>query len=88
MSIVTKGGDAGLTSLMYGRRIAKSHPRVEAYGCVDELNAALGVARATATQPFLRNHLARVQENLVQLMGELATAPRISCALAGTVFRW
>ncbi|MBP7825632.1 MAG: cob(I)yrinic acid a,c-diamide adenosyltransferase [Verrucomicrobia bacterium] len=75
MSIVTKGGDAGLTSLMYGRRIAKSHPRVEAYGCVDELNAALGVARATATQPFLRNHLARVQENLVQLMGELATAP-------------
>lgn len=75
MSIVTKGGDAGLTSLMYGRRIAKSHPRVEAYGCVDELNAALGVARAMATQPFLRNHLAQVQENLVQLMGELATAP-------------
>lgn len=75
MSIVTKGGDAGLTSLMYGRRIAKSHPRVEAYGCVDELNAALGVARATATQPFLRHHLARIQENLVQLMGELATAP-------------
>jgi cob(I)alamin adenosyltransferase len=75
MSIVTKGGDAGLTSLMYGRRVSKCHPRVEAYGCVDELNAALGVARASAPQPFLRDNLERIQKDLVQLMGELATAP-------------
>ena len=48
MSIVTKTGDDGTTALMYGRRVSKNHPRVEAYGAVDELNAALGLARATA----------------------------------------
>jgi cob(I)alamin adenosyltransferase len=48
MSIVTKTGDKGMTALMYGRRVSKCHPRVEAYGCVDELNTALGLARATA----------------------------------------
>ena len=45
MSIVTRTGDKGTTALMYGRRVSKCHPRVEAYGCVDELNAALGLAR-------------------------------------------
>lgn len=75
MSIVTKGGDAGSTSLMYGRRVSKCHPRVEAYGCVDELNAALGLARAAAEQPFVRESLEPIQKDLVQLMGELATAP-------------
>ena len=48
MSIVTRTGDDGTTALMYGRRVPKNHPRVEAYGAVDELNAALGLARATA----------------------------------------
>ena len=46
MSIATKTGDAGTTGLMYNRRVSKCHPRVEAYGAVDELNAALGSARA------------------------------------------
>ena len=41
----TKTGDSGETSLMYGRRVSKADPRVDAYGCVDELNAALGLAR-------------------------------------------
>jgi cob(I)alamin adenosyltransferase len=74
MSIVTKTGDQGTTGLMYNRRVPKSHPRVEAYGCVDELNAALGSARATAEDDFLREHLVAIQKNLVILMGELATA--------------
>ena len=43
MSIATKTGDAGTTGLMYNRRVSKCHPRVEAYGSVDELNTALGV---------------------------------------------
>ena len=43
MSIATKTGDAGETSLMYGRRVPKTDPRVDAYGCVDELNSALGL---------------------------------------------
>ena len=73
MSIVTKTGDKGTTGLMYNRRVSKCHPRVEAYGAVDELNAALGLARATAKQQFLTDNLLEVQKDLVILMGELAT---------------
>ncbi|HEX4266065.1 MAG TPA: cob(I)yrinic acid a,c-diamide adenosyltransferase [Verrucomicrobiae bacterium] len=74
MSIVTKTGDKGTTALMYGRRVPKNHPRVEAYGAVDELNAALGLARATAEQELVRENLLRIQKDLIALMGELATA--------------
>jgi len=73
MSIATKTGDDGTTGLMYNRRVAKCHPRVEAYGAVDELNAALGLARATATRPALREQLHAIQKSLIPLMGELAT---------------
>jgi cob(I)alamin adenosyltransferase len=58
---------------MYGRRVPKCHPRVEAYGCVDELNASLGLARATADQDWVRQQLLAIQKDLVVLMGELAT---------------
>ncbi|MDQ2918793.1 MAG: cob(I)yrinic acid a,c-diamide adenosyltransferase [Verrucomicrobiota bacterium] len=75
MSIATKTGDAGETSLMYGRRVPKSDPRVDAYGCVDELNAALGVVRVTATDQFITGEILAVQKELILLMGELATAP-------------
>ncbi len=74
MSIATRTGDGGTTALMYGRRVAKNHPRVEAYGAVDELNAALGLARATTTHGFVRDHLLATQQDLVILMGELAVA--------------
>ncbi len=75
MSIVTKTGDQGTTGLMYNRRVSKCHPRVEAYGCVDELNAALGLARATSNEDFIKSNLFAIQKGLVILMGELATAP-------------
>jgi len=55
---------------MYGRRVPKNHPRVEACGAVDELNAALGVARAATEQEFLRDNLFAIQKDLVTLMGE------------------
>lgn len=74
MSIVTKTGDQGTSALMYGRRVPKNHPRVEAYGAVDELNAALGMARATAEHDFIRQSLLAIQQSLVTLMGELAVA--------------
>jgi cob(I)alamin adenosyltransferase len=74
MSIVTKGGDQGMTALMYNRRVPKCDPRVEAYGAVDELNAAIGLARAAAQDGPLRDNLAATQKDLVRLMGELATA--------------
>ncbi len=75
MSIVTRTGDAGTTGLMYNRRVPKCHPRVEACGAVDELNAALGLARAAAGHDFVREHLLATQKDLVTLMGELATLP-------------
>jgi len=71
MSIATKTGDLGTTALMYGRRVPKNHPRVEANGAVDELNAALGLARATAEHEFVRENLFAIQKDLVTLMGEL-----------------
>jgi cob(I)alamin adenosyltransferase len=73
MSIATKTGDLGRTGLMYNRRVSKCHPRVEAYGTVDELNAAIGLARASAGQPFVRDPLLKIQGDLVAMMGELAT---------------
>jgi cob(I)alamin adenosyltransferase len=75
MSIVTRTGDGGTTALMYGRRVPKNHPRVEAYGTVDELNAALGLARATAGEAFVRENLLLVQKDLIGLMGELSVLP-------------
>jgi len=74
VSIATKTGDGGTTGLMYNRRVPKTHPRVEACGTVDELNAALGLARATAERDFVRDNLFWIQKSLVDLMGELGVA--------------
>ena len=75
MSIATKTGDKGETSLMYGRRVSKTDHRVDAYGCVDELNSALGLARAAVTDPFVGSEILTAQKELITVMGELATAP-------------
>ena len=75
VSIVTKTGDQGETALMYGRRVPKTDPRVEAYGSVDELTAALGLARASTEDEQLATQILHVQEELIIVMGELATAP-------------
>jgi cob(I)alamin adenosyltransferase len=73
VSIVTKTGDQGETSLMYGRRVSKTDPRVDAYGCVDELNSALGLARALSQAPLVSDQILAVQKDLIVVMGELAT---------------
>ena len=73
MSISTRTGDDGTTGLMYNRRVAKTHPRIEACGAVDELNAALGMARSLAVDPWLNRELFTTQKELVLIMGELAT---------------
>ena len=75
MSIATKTGDSGETSLMYGRRVSKADARVEAYGSVDELNAALGTVRITSADDFIRDQVHAIQKDLITVMGELATAP-------------
>lgn len=73
MSICTKTGDGGSTGLMYNRRVPKTHPRVEACGTIDELNSALGVARATRPPEFVAAKILHLQKSLINVMGELAT---------------
>jgi cob(I)alamin adenosyltransferase len=74
MSIATKTGDDGTTALMYGRLVQKIHPRIEACGAMDELNAALGLARASAKHDFVRDNLLAIQKELIVLMGETGVA--------------
>jgi cob(I)alamin adenosyltransferase len=76
MSIATKTGDKGTTALMYGRRVSKTDPRVDAYGSVDELNAALGLVRATAADGMVRETVFAIQKELIIVMGELAVADK------------
>src|SRR6266700_6039414 len=73
MSIVTKTGDKGETSLMYARRVSKADPHVDAYGCIDELTAALGLARSICSEKFVSEQIFAVQKELIVVMGELAT---------------
>jgi cob(I)alamin adenosyltransferase len=73
-SITTRAGDDGTTSLLYGQRVPKDHPQIEAVGACDELNVALGAARLQGL-PAETDHLLRlVQENLIALMAEVACA--------------
>jgi cob(I)alamin adenosyltransferase len=76
MSIATKTGDSGETALMYGNRVPKTDWRVETYGTVDELNAALGLVRATANERLIQEVVLSVQKELVILMGEMAVADK------------
>jgi cob(I)alamin adenosyltransferase len=85
-SIATRTGDDGSTSLLYGQRVAKDHPQIEAVGAFDELNAALGFAKATCTDAGLRAELELIQKNLVALMGELACAETDAARYATSSF--
>lgn len=73
MKIYTKTGDNGQTGLFGGPRVSKDHPRIEAYGTIDELNAALGWARAEQLPPPIEACLAAVQNELFAIGSELAT---------------
>src|SRR2546428_8837836 len=72
LKIYTKTGDQGETGLFGGGRVPKDHLRVAAYGEVDELNAALGLALALEPQAFARDLLETVQRDLFTIGAELA----------------
>jgi cob(I)alamin adenosyltransferase len=76
MKIYTKTGDTGDTGLFGGGRVAKNHPRVEAYGDVDELNAVLGVVRAADPMPRVDEVLVPIQRDLFAIGALLATPDR------------
>ena len=73
MKIYTRTGDDGDTGLFGGGRVSKSDGRVAAYGDVDELNSAIGVARATGPAEFFDELLQAVQRDLFAIGGQLAT---------------
>jgi cob(I)alamin adenosyltransferase len=73
MRIYTKTGDEGRTGLFGGGRVEKDHPRVSAYGDVDELNSALGVVRATQPVHFFDDLFESIQRDLFAIGGHLAT---------------
>jgi cob(I)alamin adenosyltransferase len=73
LRIYTRTGDEGTTGLFGGGRVDKSHPRVEAYGEVDELNAALGLARSIEMMPRIDEVLVPVQRDLFAIGALLAT---------------
>jgi cob(I)alamin adenosyltransferase len=74
VKIYTRKGDDGTTGLLYGGRVPKDSPQPTAYGTVDELQAAMGVARAEADAE-LGDILLHLERDLWVLMGELATGP-------------
>jgi cob(I)alamin adenosyltransferase len=73
LKIYTKTGDDGQTALFGGGRVEKDHPRVEAYGDVDELNAFLGMARAVEMMPRVDEVLVPIQRDLFSIGALLAT---------------
>ena len=73
MKIYTKTGDKGDTGLFGGDRVSKDHPRIEAYGAVDELNSLLGVVRSLKPGKRADGILGRIQNDLFVLGADLAT---------------
>jgi cob(I)alamin adenosyltransferase len=73
MSIVTRRGDGGETSLLYGGRVPKDDLHTEAYGALDEAISALGLARATEPDPARAERLLALQRELFTVGAELAT---------------
>ncbi len=73
--IYTKTGDEGQTALFGGRRLPKSHLRIESYGTVDELNSYLGLVRDHSSDTHIRELLFEIQNRLFDLGANLATDP-------------
>ena len=73
MSIATKHGDKGDTGLIGGERVSKADPRVEAYGTVDELGAAMGFARSVCDDAEVRELTRSIQRELFTVAGAIAS---------------
>ncbi len=85
-SIATRTGDDGSTSLLYGQRVPKNHPQIEAVGAYDELNVALGAVKPLLSDSAIRTLLSGLQTNLIALMGEVACAETDAARYATSKF--
>jgi cob(I)alamin adenosyltransferase len=96
--IYTKSGDEGKTSLGDGHRVAKTDPRISAYGGVDELNSVIGLTVSAGVPPSIASRLIHVQNDLFDLGADLCvpessralpTEPlRIAAAQVTTLENW
>lgn len=73
MKIYTKGGDKGTTSLVGGKRVPKNHPRVEAYGDLDELISFIGIIISDTGIVQVKEHLRKIQEELMLISAHFAS---------------
>lgn len=73
MKVYTKTGDEGTTGLLTGERIEKDSLRVEAYGTIDEVNSALGLARTWCTNADVKDVIYHGQKTLAMMMADLAS---------------
>ena len=76
MTIYTRAGDKGKTSLVDGKKVSKSHVRLEAYGTVDELNSSLGIVIANLKDKALTEELIKIQNDLFEVGSQLASSKR------------
>ncbi|MBL9147910.1 MAG: cob(I)yrinic acid a,c-diamide adenosyltransferase [Phycisphaerae bacterium] len=102
MKLYTRTGDDGTTGLFGGGRVSKDHPRIEAYGTVDELNACIGLAAAACNgahpaEARIREMIGQIQSRLFDIGADLATPEgskneakivRVDDALVSTIERW
>ena len=73
LAITTKIGDKGKTSILFGRMVSKADPMLDVCGTVDELNASIGVARASVSAPNMKHELLELQHTLFIIGAEVAT---------------
>jgi cob(I)alamin adenosyltransferase len=96
--IYTRTGDDGTTGLGDGTRVPKSHPRIAAYGGVDELNSIVGVTLAAGVPAWIAERLGQIQNDLFDLGADLCvpeTSPppekpplRVTAGQTGRLERW
>ncbi len=75
MKIYTKKGDGGETSLLGGKRVKKSHQRINTYGTIDELNSYLGLVRSYKMKDWYQDAILKIQKDLFTIGSGLALDP-------------
>ncbi len=86
LKIYTKKGDRGETSLIFGHRVSKDHPRIMAVGAVDELNASLGVAVSFLKSGEVVRILEEIQNELFNIGAEIASPKKLKKSSSTNTF--